>query len=148
MQELFIFGIAIGGVICILLTLMLLRLGDMIDKFPTENEDEREKSLWSPREFTRISVILFWPLFGIGSFMIIRPDKLVIVGGIAILFGMTLFLLTSVVFSFSVYNLMRTKRKGDGTSSPILGLMKGISPKKTPLLKMKYSQHGSSANRK
>jgi hypothetical protein len=148
MQEVFIFGVALGGVICILLTVMLLRLGDMIDRFPTDNEEGREKSLWSPREFTRISIILFWPLFGIGSFMIIRPDKIVIIGGIAILVGITLFLLTAVVFSFSVYNLMRTKKKGDGAPSPIFGLVQGFSPKKTPLLKLKYSQRGPLANRK
>jgi hypothetical protein len=148
MQELFLFGVAIGGVICLLLTAMLLRLGEMIDRFPTGDEENREKSLWSPREFTRLSVIFFWPLFGIGSFMILRPDKLVIVGGIAILVGVVLFLLTAVIFSFSVYNVMQSKRKENSKPSPIFGLLQGFSRKKTPVVNLKSSRYGTSAHRK
>jgi hypothetical protein len=148
MQELFLFGVAIGGVICLLLTVMMLRLGDMIDRFPAGDEENREKSLWSPREFTRVSAVIFWPLFGIGSFMILRPDKIVIIGGIALLAGIVLFLLTAVIFSFSVYNVMESKKKGKTSHVTISGLMPGFHRKKAPLVNLKPARYGTAAERK
>jgi multisubunit Na+/H+ antiporter MnhC subunit len=148
MRELFLFGVVIGGVICLLLTVMMLRLGDMIDRFPTVDEENREKSIWSPREFTRVSAIIFWPLFGIGSFMVLRPDKIVIVGGIALLAGIVLFLLTAVIFSFSVYNVMQSKKKEKASPSPILGLMQGFPRKKNPIVNPKPARYGTSSDRK
>jgi hypothetical protein len=137
MQELFVFGLAISGIFCLLLTSMLLRLGAMIDRFPMGDEENREKSLWSPREFTRISAILFWPLFGIGGFMIFQSSKIVIIGGIAIVIGIVLFLITEVIFSVSVLNLMRSKNREGATPSPMTSLMMGMQRRKTPARKMK-----------
>jgi len=149
MEELFIFGLAIGGVMSLMMTAVLLRLGDMIDRFPMSGDESREKSLWSPREFTRISVLFYWPLFAIGGYMLSQPVKMVFIGGIALLFGIILFLLTAVIFSIAVYNLMRSKNSGSPTPSPMAGLVQGIHPfRKAPFLKIKAPRYGISANRK
>jgi hypothetical protein len=149
MEELFVFGLAIGGVMSLMMTAVLIRLGDMIDRFPMSGDEMREKSLWSPREFTRISVLFYWPLFGIGAYMLSHPVKMVFIGGIAMLFGLILFLLTAVIFSIAVYNLMRSKSSGNPMPSPMAGLMAGVHPfRKSPLLRLKSPRYGISANRK
>jgi hypothetical protein len=149
MQELFIFGVAISGIFCLLLSAMLLRLGDMIDRFPVSDEEPRDRSLWSPREFTRISVVMFWPLFIIGGYMALQPSRLMIVGGIALLVGMILFLLTAVIFSVFVLNLMKKKNSENKGKSPVPGLFGSVSSRKTPVSTVKSSPGtGFSANRK
>ena len=155
-EELLIIGIVIGAFVSLMLTAVLLRLGVMIDRFPIENEEEREKSLWSPVEFTRISVLVYWPLYIVGMYMVFQPEKLLWIGGTVLLFGLLLFLFTAMVFSGAVYNLMRSNNQESGMRSPMAGLMAGS--KKAPAnglfssLKMrtsgKYSHAGFSANRK
>jgi hypothetical protein len=149
MEEVFVFGLAIGGVMSLMMTAVLIRLGDMIDRFPMSGDEAREKSLWSPREFTRLSVLIYWPLFGIGAYMLLQPEKMVFIGGIAMLFGLVLFLLTAVIFSIAVYNLMRSKNSGNHMPSSSSILMEGIHPfRKSPLLRLKSPRYGVSANRK
>ena len=156
MEELLIIGIIIGGVASLMLTAVLLRLGVMIDRFPMSTDGEREKSLWSPVEFTRISVIFYWPLYIVGGYMIFQPAKIMLIGGITLLFGLLLFLFTAMVFSVAVYNLMRSNNKEGGMPAPLAGLM-GTSTgtpslRLLPSLKMrasgKYARAGSSAYRK
>ncbi len=147
MQELFIFGLAIATVICLVLTALILRLGDMIDRIPAKDEEERETSLWSPREFTRLSVAVFWPSFVIGAVMAVQPERILMIGGIVLVFGLVLFLLTEFVFSASVFNIM-TSRKKEGRSSPMTGLLKGVSGKKEPFRQVRSARYGISANRK
>jgi uncharacterized membrane protein YgcG len=149
MQELFIFGVAISGIFSLLLSAMLLRLGLMIDRFPVGDEEPRDRSLWSPREFTRISVMIFWPLFIVGGYMMLSPSRVVMVVGITTLVGMVLFLVTAVVFSVSVLNIM--KRRGDSSKgrSPAPGFFGGASSRKNPARQMKSSPgYRVSANRK
>jgi hypothetical protein len=149
MQELFIFGVAISGIFCLLLSAMLLRLGLMIDRFPVSDEEPRDRSLWSPREFTRISVMTFWPVFIIGGYMAVQPSRLTMIGGIAILVGMVLFLLTAVIFSVSVLNLMKRKSGESKGRSPTPGLFSGPAPKKNRAATVKSSPvFRFSANRK
>ena len=56
--------------------------------------------------FTRISVLVFWPLFIIGSFMVVLQSRFMLVGGIALITGLILYLGTAVVFSAAVFNTM------------------------------------------
>jgi hypothetical protein len=156
MEELLIIGIIIGAVVSLMLTAVLLRLGVMIDRFPMSNDGERDKSLWSPVAFTRISVIFYWPFYIIGGYMVFQPTKLLLIGGITLLFGLLLFLFTAMVFSAAVCNLMRSNNKKNGMPAPLPGLM-GTSTempslKFLPSLKMrasgKYARAGSSAYRK
>ena len=123
MEELLIIGIIIGAVVSLMLTAVLLRLGVMIDRFPMSNDGEREKSLWSPVEFTRISVIFYWPLYIIGGYMVFQPVRIMLIGGITLLFGLLLFLVTAMLFSAAVYNLIRSKNRESGMPEPVPGLM-------------------------
>lgn len=126
MQELLIFGLAIGTVMSLIISAVLLRLGVMIDRFPVAGEEERELSLWSPVQFTRISVLTYWPLYIVGGYMVFQPERLMWIGGITLLFGLVLFLFTAVLFSAAVYNLMRSGNKESGMPSPVAGLARGI----------------------
>jgi hypothetical protein len=143
MEELLIIGIIIGAVVSLMLTAVLLRLGVMIDRFPMSNDGEREKSLWSPVEFTRISVILYWPLYIIGGYMAFQPVRIMLIGGITLLFGLLLFLVTAMLFSAAVYKLIRSKNPESGVPAPMPGPMgksSGIpSLKLLPSLKMRTS---------
>jgi hypothetical protein len=143
MEELLIIGIIIGAVVSLMLTAVLLRLGVMIDRFPMSNDGEREKSLWSPVEFTRISVILYWPLYIIGGYMVFQPVRIMLIGGITLVFGLFLFLVTAMLFSAAVYKLIRSKNRESGMPAPVPGLMgtsTGIhSLKLVPSLKMRTS---------
>lgn len=149
MQEIFIFAVAISGIFCLLLSAMLLRLGLLIDRFPVSEEEPRDMSLWSPREFTRISVVIFWPLFITGGIMMLYPSRVVMVVGIATLVGMVLFLVTAVIFSVSVLNIMKRKKDSDNGRSPTPGLFSGAAPKKNRAATVKSSPvYRFSANRK
>ncbi len=117
MSEIVILGLAIVVVFSLFSSLVLLRMGLIIDRFPTEYEDARERSIYSPIEFTRLSVILFWILFGIGGFMVLQETRLMLIAGITTLFGICMYLITAVIFSLAVYNLMRT-RKPDRSGAP------------------------------
>lgn len=125
MQELLLIGLVFGAAICLLLSVLLLRLGVIIDRFPAGEEEKRDRSRWSPVEFTRISVIVFWPFFILGGWMALQQSRLLMVGGIAILVGLALFLSTAVLFSLAVIKQMSSKRSGNGTSSPVAKISGG-----------------------
>ncbi len=119
MSEIVILGLAIGVVFSLFSSLVLLRMGFIIDRFPTDYEDARERSIYSPVAFTRLSVILFWILFGTGGYMVMQGTRIMLIAGITTLFGICLYLITAVIFSIAVYNLMRSRSQdGSGTPSP------------------------------
>jgi hypothetical protein len=107
-------------------------------------------------QFTRISVLTYWPLYIIGGYMMFQPERLMWIGGITLLFGLALFLITAVLFSAAVYNLMRSGNKDSGMPSPVAGLTAGMPSfsfaKIIPGTKLrtngKYSRAGTSAFRK
>lgn len=155
MQELLIIGFCIGVVASLMLTAVFLRMGVMIDRFPLENERERDISMWSPVAFTRLSVLGYWPLFIVGGYMMFQPERLLFIGGITLLFGLVLFLFTALVFSVAVYNLMRSKNREVGMPAPFAGLVGGPGASSgglLPSLKMrtngKFTRAGLSAYRK
>lgn len=117
MQEFLIFGLACGAVVCLVLSAILLRYGVIIDNFPAGEEEKRDRSRWSPVEFTRISVIVFWMLFFPAGWMALQQSRVLMVGGIAMLVGLALFLFTAVIFSMSVLHQMGSKGSSDGASS-------------------------------
>ena len=151
-----IIGLAIGAVMSLMISAVLLRLGVMIDRFPMAGEEERDLSLWSPVQFTRISVLTYWPLYMIGGYMVFQPERLMWIGGITLLFGLVLFLITAVLFSAAVYNLMRSGKKDSGIPSPVGGLTVGIPgfsftklfASTKPRTNGKYTRAGTSAFRK
>lgn len=110
-NEIFIFGVIIGGIFSVIGSAVLVHLGELIDRFPVEGEGERERSMWSPREFTRYAVLFYWPLYIVGAAMLIPGTRVLTVGGIAMIFGLLLFMLTALVFSIATYNLMQSGRE-------------------------------------
>jgi hypothetical protein len=111
MNEILIFGVILGGIFSAIGSAILIRMGEMIDRFPVEGEGERERSMWSPREFTRYAVLLYWPLYIVGAAMLVPGTRILTVGGIAMIFGLVLFMLTALVFSVATYNLMKSGRE-------------------------------------
>lgn len=141
MHELLIFGLAIGAVFSLFGSLALIHMGGLIDRFPTEKEDERERSLWSPGTFTKISTACYWMLYGICVVMLIPGTRLLTVSGIAMFFGLILFMLTALVFSLATYNMMRSKKGISGAPPVMAGMMqnpfkafrlRGVRKKKCP----------------
>lgn len=124
MNEILFFGVIFGGIFSFFSSIILIHLGRLIDRFPTEHEDERERSIWSPREFTKYAVICYWPVYVVGAWMLIPGTRILTVGGIATLFGLILFMVTAIVFSIATYNLMRAKNKGSKTPTVMGGMMK------------------------
>jgi hypothetical protein len=97
----FIFGLACS--------LALLRLGYLVDRFPDGRDEERERSLWSPLEATRIFVAFYWCLLGGGTYLLFEGTRYSIIAGIATLFGAVMFMLTAVLFSAAVLHTMKSR---------------------------------------
>ena len=119
MNELLLFGVVIGGIFSAIGSAILVHMGELIDRFPQGDEEERERSVWSPREFTRYAVLLYWPLYIVGAAMLIPGTRILTIGGIALIAGLVLFMLTALIFSVATYNLMQSGRDG---KSPRRGL--------------------------
>jgi hypothetical protein len=112
MNEIFLLLLGFLGVFGISCSIALLALGQLIDHFPTGDESKRTRSIASPVETTKISVVLFWVLFIIGGWALMQESRIVMIAGITTLFAISLFLLTAVIFSFAVLNTMRGRRNG------------------------------------
>lgn len=111
MNEVFLLLLPVVGVFAIGCTIALLSLGKIIDGFPVGDESKRERSLASPVESTRISVILFWALFIIGIWALFLETRFGLILGITTLAAACLFMFTALVFSFAVLSTMRRKKE-------------------------------------
>lgn len=123
MNEILFFGVIFGGILSFFSSIILIHMGRLIDRFPTENEEERERCIWSPGEFTKYAVAIYWPAYITGAAMLIPGSRILTVSGIATVFGLILFMITALVFSGATYNLMRAKNKGSRTPSVFGGLV-------------------------
>ena len=117
MPGLLTIGFFTGAAFSLVFSAVVLRLGVMIDRFPLENEGKRDMSMWSPAAFTRISVIVYWPLYIFGGWMAFQPGRFMLIGGLVLLFAVFFFLLTAMMFSIGVYNLMLSKNRDAGMPS-------------------------------
>jgi hypothetical protein len=106
MEPLLLLGLVFCAFLGLVLSKTLLVYGKSIDQYPTSEEETREISLWSPRMFTRMSVLAFWPLFIIGGILVFQQSRFMLVGGIALITGLLLYLVTAVVFSAAVFRTM------------------------------------------
>jgi hypothetical protein len=128
MEALLIVGLVSVAMVSLVLSKILLSYGKSIDQHPVSGMETREITLWSPMMFTRISVLVFWPLFIIGSCMVVLQSRFMLVGGIALITGLILYLGTAVVFSAAVFNTMASAGRGNTTSSPVQGMLGKMSP--------------------
>ena len=110
MNELLPLLLGIVGVFAVGCSIALLALGKMIDQYPTGDESKRLRSISSPIETTKISVILFWVLFIVGSWAVMQETRIMLIAGITTLFAICLFMFTALVFSFAVMSTMRRQR--------------------------------------
>jgi len=127
MNEILLFGLGIVGIFSVLSCLALLQLGIIIDRFPTENEEYRERSLSSPIEATRIFVVLFWLLFGLGAFALMQGSTFMLIAGITTIFSVCMFILTALVFSFAVYSTMRHQKNRTRDVMPVV-MTESVAP--------------------
>ena len=128
MEELLIVGLVSVAVLSLVLSRILLSYGKSIDQYPVAGQETREPGLGSPMMFTRISVLVFWPLFILGSVMVVLQSRFMLVGGIALITGLILYLGTAVVFSAAVFHAMASAGRGNTTSSPVQGMLGKLSP--------------------
>ena len=111
MNELLLFMLGIAGVLSVPCSGALLFLGNLIDRYPTEYEEKRTRSLSSPIESTRISVAVFWALFLFGTWAVLQEDRVLMIVGITTIFAVCLFLFTAIAFSFAVLCALRRKHE-------------------------------------
>jgi hypothetical protein len=111
MNEILLLLLGIVGVFAVGCSIALISLGKMIDQFPTGNESKRARSISSPIETTRISVILFWALFIVGTWAVFQESRILMIAGITTFFAICLFMFTALAFSFAVLNTMRRRKQ-------------------------------------
>ncbi len=112
MNELLMLLLGIVGVFAVGCSIALLALGRMIDNYPTGDESKRIRSIASPIETTKISVVLFWALFFVGIFALLQETRFMLILGITTLFAICLFMFTALAFSFAVLSTLRGRRQG------------------------------------
>ncbi|MCK9581582.1 MAG: hypothetical protein M0Q92_14200 [Methanoregula sp.] len=120
MNEILLLLLGIVGIFAVGCSIALLALGRMIDQFPTGDESKRTRSIASPIETTRISVVAFWALFIVGTWAVFQESRILLIAGITTFFAICLFILTALIFSFAVLKTMRGRRLG--IEMPILQL--------------------------
>jgi hypothetical protein len=121
MNELILFLLAVVGVFSIACSYALITLGKMVDEFPLGDETTRTRGITSPAETTKIAVVLFWILFLPGAWAVLQEGIVIVIVGITILVAICLFMLTAMVFSFSVLSAM-SRRKNDNSDA-----LRGVS---------------------
>lgn len=112
MNELLILLLGIVGIFAVGCSIALLALGRMIDQYPTGDESKRTRSIASPIETTKISVVLFWALFIVGIFALLQGTRFMLIIGITTLFAICLFMFTALAFSFAVLSTLRGRSQG------------------------------------
>jgi hypothetical protein len=111
MNEAILLLLGMVGIFAIACSVALITLGKMIDRYPQEGEDARERSLSSPKESTMIAVIMFWAMFIPGGWAVLQETRFTLIVGITTIFAICLFLLTALVFSFAVLSTMKQREK-------------------------------------
>jgi len=119
MNEVILLVLGVAAVFSLASSVALLQMGILIDRYPAEGDDRRQRSLSSPIESTKFAVALFWALFVLGAFAILQDGRLMLITGIVVLFSLTLFMITALVFSFAVYSLLRSRKK-DAVVMPVI----------------------------
>jgi len=111
MNEVVLLVLGIVTVFSLASSVALLQMGILIDRYPAEGDNRRERSLSSPIESTKLAVGIFWVLFLLGAYAILQEGRLMMIVGITVLFALILFLFTALVFSFAVFSMLRNRKK-------------------------------------
>jgi hypothetical protein len=111
MNEVILLLLGMVGIFAIACSIALIALGRMIDKYPMGDETAREKSIASPEETTKLSVLFFWALFILGAWAVMQDGIISIVAGVTTLIAICMFMMTALLFSFAVLSTMRQQAK-------------------------------------
>ncbi len=115
MNEIILVLLGMVGVIFLACSYALITLGKMVDEFPQDKETSRTRGVTSPTESTKIAVFLFWALYLPGAWAVLQEGLITVIVGITLLFAICLFMLTALVFSFTVLSTMsRLKNESRG----------------------------------
>jgi hypothetical protein len=94
--------VGMGGIVLISMGYLLVWIGGMVDRLPTEKESGN-KTLARPGPSTKIATVLLIIGYVISSFAIMDSDRIIYILGIV---GMiSVFMFTFIIFSFAVYNV-------------------------------------------
>lgn len=116
MNELILLLLGVVGVFSIACSYALITLGKMVDEFPLGDETTRTRGITSPAQTTKIAVVLFWIMFLPGAMAVLQEEIVIVIVGITILVAICLFMLTAIVFSFSVLSAM-SRRKNENSDA-------------------------------
>lgn len=117
MNEIVLLLLAVVGIFSIACSAALIALGKMIDAFPLGDETTRTRSISSPVESTKLTVVLFWCLFIPGAWAVLQEGIITIIVGITLIFSICLFMFTALVFSFAVLSSMKGRKKVPGDTA-------------------------------
>jgi hypothetical protein len=92
----------------------------MIDRFPTPDEESRERGIASPVESTKIAVVIYWALFVLGGYALLQGTRNMTIIGITTLFAICLFMVTALFFSFAVLGTMKRRKISGNVPAVIL----------------------------
>lgn len=118
MNELALFLLVILGIFSLACSGALIALGKVIDRFPLGDESTRERGIFSPLESTRLVVVLFWIMFIPGGWAVLQEGTILFIAGITMLFAISLFMFTALVFSFAVLSAMSNRKETCGETVP------------------------------
>ncbi|MCX6688821.1 MAG: hypothetical protein NTZ39_03880 [Methanoregula sp.] len=111
MNEMYLFLAVIVGMFLAACSVALIALGKMIDRCPAENEEDRERSLASPAEATKLAAIILWALYIPGVWALLQDGRFVVIIGITTMFAVCMFVFTALVFSFAVLNTIKQRNR-------------------------------------
>jgi bacteriorhodopsin len=111
MNEMFLFMAVVVGMFLAACSVALIALGKMIDRCPMENDEDRERSLASPAEATKLAALVLWALYIPGVWAILQEGRFAIIIGITTMFAICLFAFTALVFSYVVLGTMKRRSK-------------------------------------
>lgn len=118
MNEILIIGLCITAIFSVVSSVLLLRVGIRIDQHPSPDDGERKRSLASPIETTRICVGLYWVFFFLGVLALLEGSRTFMILGITAFIAIVVFMITVLIFSFSVLGIMQRRKKGQGSPAP------------------------------
>ena len=75
MNEILLLLLGFMGVFAVGCSIALLALGKMIDQFPAGDETKRARSIASPIETTKLSIVLFWVFFVVGGWALLQENR-------------------------------------------------------------------------
>jgi MFS family permease len=131
-DELILILVVMAGIFLLACSIGLVALGKIVDRYPADRDETRERSLSSPAEATKLMVVFVWILFVCGAVAALEGGRLGFIFGIAAIAAACLFVFTGLIFSFVVLAMMRRREKTTGDTVLPLHTAAGRKEKNPP----------------